>query len=75
MPFNPAMVFTSSTEVIQFRIWRLSRLSWYDMNLVFLDQYWKQLGIEYWKCMVPFGPLPFATLGIILVDVWIPSLN
>ena len=59
------MIFTSNTEVIPFRIWRLSRLSQYDGNLVFLDQYWKQLDIGYKECMVHLGPLPFVTLGIV----------
>ena len=56
MSVNPAMVFTSDIEIIPFRIRRLSRLSRYDRNLVFLDQYWKQLGIRNRECMVHFGP-------------------
>ena len=53
----------------------LSKDSRYDGNLVLLDHFWKQLGIGYWECMVPFGPLPFATLGVVEIDVWISSLN
>ena len=64
MPFYSSVVFTSSINIVSFRIWRFSWSHGNDRNPIVLDQYGEQISIGHRKCVVHFGPFSFLTLII-----------
>ena len=70
MPSNSSVVFTLSTDIMLFWIWRSSRPCGDGRNPIILNQYGEQLCIRHWKWMVHFGLFPFLAL----VMAWVRPL-